>query len=140
MRVVVECARSVHVRGRYGPDTIEYMLAWLRCVRLRVGGDVQTLGLWNEAAQPSASYVIELRAALDAAGFGATRVAVMDNAYMNTDEVAEAQANASYAAAIGVAGLHDPCSYNYKPYPEIRELGWDLWSSEDFSRYEGHCS
>jgi galactosylceramidase len=33
-----------------------------------------------------------------------------------------------------VAGLHDPCSYNYKPYPEIRALGWDLWSSEDFSR------
>ena len=118
----------------YGPDTIEYMLAWLRCVRERGAGDVTELGFWNEDSQPSSSYVLELRAALDNAGFGATRLAVMDNAYLNHDEVALAQANASYAAAIGVAGLHDPCSYAYVPFPEVRELGWSLWASEDFSR------
>lgn len=58
----------------------------------------------------------------------------MDNAYLNTAEVALAQANASFAAAVGVAGLHDPCSYAYTPFPTVRELGWDLWASEDFSR------
>jgi hypothetical protein len=63
------------------------MLAWLRCVQQRAGGDVQTLGLWNEDAQPSTDYVRELRVALDGAGFAATRIAVMDNAYMNTGEV-----------------------------------------------------
>ena len=118
----------------YGPDTIAYMLAWLGCLHERGAGYLETLGLWNEDAQCTPDYLLELRAALDAGGFGATRIAIMDNAYLNTDEVAEAQANETYAAAVGVAGLHDPCSYNYVPYPQIRALGWDLWASEDFSR------
>ena len=119
----------------YGADTIEYMLAWLRCVQQRGAGLVDTLGLWNEDSQPDgSSYILALRKALDDAGFGATKIAVMDNAYLNEAEVALAQANASYAAAVGVAGLHDPCSYAYTPFPAVRELGWDLWASEDFSR------
>jgi hypothetical protein len=119
----------------YGPDTIEYMLAWLRCVEERGGkeGD-SVLGLWNEAAQPNQDYLVSLRNALDNNGFSSTRISIMDNAYFNEQEVAWAQANSTYKDAIGVAGLHDPCSYAYHPFLVARELGWDLWSSEDFSR------
>jgi hypothetical protein len=122
----------------YGPDTIEYMLNWLRCVNSRGGGgnseSDSTLGLWNEAAQPDQDYVVSLRNALDANGFKSTKISIMDNAYFNEQEVSWAQANSTYRDAIGTAGLHDPCSYAYKPFPIARELGWNLWSSEDFSR------
>ena len=118
----------------YGPDMIDYMLNWARCAQLRSGKVPDKLGLWNEAAQPQPDFVIELRQALDANGFSDTGIVVMDNAYFNNQEIEWAQANDTYRQAISVAGLHDPCEFFYGPLPQARELGWDLWSSEDFSR------
>jgi hypothetical protein len=118
----------------YGPDMINYTLRWLDCAVVHAAGPIDYLGLHNEAAQPTVDYVVTLRRSLDAGGHALTKIVVMDNAYYNTDEVAAARANATYRAAIGVAGLHDPCSYNYSPQPSARELGWALWASEDFSR------
>ena len=117
----------------YGPETITYFLDFLRCSRQRGAGDINTLGLWNEDLQPSQDWLVELRNALDVASFP-TKISVMDNAYVNEDEVAWARANDTYRTAIGVAGLHDPCSYDYVPMPWAAELDWNLWSSEDFSR------
>lgn len=118
----------------YGPETITYFIDFLRCSRQRGAGNIDTLGLWNEDVQPNQDWLIELREALDGADFAATKISIMDNAYVNNDEVAWARANDTYRAAIGVAGLHDPCSYDYVPMPWAEELGWKLWSSEDFSR------
>lgn len=59
---------------------------------------------------------------------------LLDNGYYNTQEVTWAQQNATYRAAIASAGLHDPCEFFYGPEPTARELGWNLWASEDFSR------
>ena len=78
--------------------------------------------------QPDASYVLQLRAALDAAGFNATRLIVMDGGF-DAAEVTTAQSNPAYRAAVHGAGLHYPCS---APHPEVRNLGWTFWSSEDY--------
>jgi hypothetical protein len=54
----------------------------------------------------------------------------MDGGF-DTDEVDLAQTNASYAAAVHGAGLHYPCN---RPAPQVRDLGWSFWASEDYSR------
>ena len=118
----------------YGPDMITYTINWLTCAQQRGGAPVTYLGLHNEASQPSADYLVTLRAALNAAGFASTKIVAMDNGNYNTDVVAEAEANVTYREAIAVAGLHDPCEFFYGPLPSARSLGWSLWSSEDFSR------
>ena len=84
----------------------------------------------DEKPQPSADYVLALRASLDAADFAGTKIIVMDGGF-DASEVALAQANASYRAAVHGAGLHYPCS---NPQPEVEALGWDWWASEDQSR------
>ena len=117
----------------YGPDMLHYTIEWLTCAEQRAA-KVDYLGLHNEASQPTVEYVVQLRAALDAAGFGETQIVAMDNGNFNTDEIASARANATYRHAIGVAGLHDPCEFYYGPIPAAAEVGWSLWSSEDFSR------
>lgn len=114
----------------YSADNVAYQVAWLECIRSAAGVAVDFLGLWNEKPQPGPDYVLALRGALDAAGFGATGIIVMDGGY-DADEVTTAAANASYRAAVHGAGLHYPCN---KPAPAVRELGWTFWASEDYSR------
>jgi hypothetical protein len=87
-------------------------------------------GLWNEKPQPDADYVLNLRSALDSNGFSETKIIVMDGGY-DEAEVSFAQQNASYRTAIYGAGLHYPCN---NPQPNVRELGWTYWASEDYSR------
>ena len=121
----------------YGNDTITYWLTFLDCVQQRSGAPLDYLGLHNEASQPSADFLVTLRSALDAANHSHTKISIMDNGNYNTAMVATAQANATYRDAVAVAGLHDPCEFFYGPLESARELGWALWSSEDFSRDVG---
>ena len=114
----------------YSADNVAYQVDWLACIRSAAGVDVDFLGLWNEKPQPGPDYVLALRDAMDAAGFTATSLIVMDGGY-DADEVATAAANASYRAAVHGAGLHYPCD---KPAPAVRDLGWTFWASEDYSR------
>jgi hypothetical protein len=113
----------------YGPETLTYLMNWMDCIK----GDgtlVDYLGLHNEAAQPQPDFVLQLRASLDAGGYGGTGIVVMDGGY-DADEVALAQTNATYKSAVAAAGLHYPCD---KPQPDVRNVGWAFWASEDFSR------
>ena len=101
----------------YSEDNIAYQTAWVACMARETGFHVDYLGLWNEKPQPaSTDYVVALRSSLDAAGAASTRIIVMDGGY-DADEVAAAQANATYRAAIHGAGLHYPCR---SPHPEVR--------------------
>ena len=84
----------------------------------------------DEKPQPSADYLLSLRASLDAAGFSSTKLIVMDGGF-NGNELALAQSNASYRQAVYGAGLHYPCN---QPHPEVERVGWDFWASEDYSR------
>ena len=101
----------------YSEDNIAYQTAWVACMARETGFHVDYLGLWNEKPQPaSTDYVVALRSSLDAAGAASTRIIVMDGGY-DADEVAAAQANATYRTAIHGAGLHYPCR---SPHPEVR--------------------
>ena len=67
---------------------------------------------------------------MDAAGFADSKIIVMDGGY-DAAEVQLASVNASYRAAVAGAGLHYPCD---NPQPDVRDLGWTFWASEDYSR------
>ena len=116
--------------GFYGPDQISYQIDWLKCMKQQTGFAIDLIGLHNEAAQPNVDYVVQLRAAMNAVGFGATGIIVMDGGY-NDAEITAARANATYRDSIRGAGLHYPCN---APHPDVRDLGWTFWSSEDYSR------
>ena len=122
----------------YSPENVQYQTQWVECVRNVTGFGVDALGLWNEKQQPvDPSYVLELKAALAAAGSAATQIVVMDGGF-DAQEMAMATPssptfNASFAAAVSAAGLHYPCN---APHPEVREAGWAFWASEDYSRTE----
>lgn len=115
----------------YSPEGVEYQVAWMHCVHAVLGeGHPSFMGLWNEQAQPAPDYVLQLRASMDAAGLGHTKLMVMDGRY-NGSEVAWAQSNDTYREAVAGAGLHYPCSVQE---PAVQELGWLWWASEDNSR------
>jgi galactosylceramidase len=115
----------------YSAENIDYQTAWVTCVRQRTGFDIDYLGLWNEKPQPpNEIYVLSLKAALANAGFGKTKIIVMDGGW-DVAEFQLAQTNVTFAAAVYGAGLHYPCN---KPHPETAEVGWALWASEDYSR------
>jgi hypothetical protein len=118
----------------YSTDNIAYQTSWVSCIQDQSGFPVDYLGLWNEKPQPtSTDYVVELRASLDAAGAASTQLIIMDGGY-SAQEVAWAADNATFLSAVHGAGLHYPCN---NPQPAVRDLGWVLWASEDYSAQPG---
>lgn len=114
----------------YSQDGIDYLIDWYKCIEQESGVKVNMHGAWNEKPQPDADYVLNLRSALDTAGFSTTKIILMDGGY-DSAEVSFAQQNASYRAAVAGAGLHYPCN---NPQPDVRDLGWTFLASEDYSR------
>ena len=98
---------------------------------LSVGGtwSCDYCGVWNERAY-STSFVLELRAALDAAGLASTKIVVHDGGW---DAVPDVLSNSSFAAAVDVIGVHYPSGSN-STASAIR-TGKPLWSSEDSSTF-----
>lgn len=87
------------------------------------------VGVWNERDW-SSDYIIELRAALDAANLSATRVVVADGGW---DPVAALAANDTLRAAVYAVGVHYPSGSNSTPAAVALDL--PLWASEDSSTY-----
>ena len=75
----------------------------------------------------STDYIVGLRAALDAAGHGSTKIVLPDCAVATDPKLLEAIAtNATFGAAFEVAGLHgDPV-----PVPVLEATGHKYWESE----------
>lgn len=115
----------------YSAENIAYQTQFVKCIAQEANGPVDYIGIWNERGQPDGTdYIVDLRQSLDAAGFTNTKIIVMDGG-LDTNEVQNAQVNETFRNAIYGAGLHYPCD---KPAPEVRDLGWDFWASEDYSR------
>ena len=72
----------------------------------------------------SPAYVSGLRATLDAAGFGATRIVIPDGGY-DPAIIADAAANATFNASFDVVGLHYPCT---SVHPEVAAGGKAFWA------------
>ena len=96
-----------------GPDSLAYRMRYFEGVRQEYNLTFDLVGVHNERAW-SKEFVKGLRAALDAAGMGATRIAVGDGTINGCADctgsdktiTGAAAADAEFAAALGVIGLH----------------------------------
>lgn len=128
--------------GLYGADMIGYTLAWLSCARDVHGlaGGVDWLGLWNEKfyAHPTPpSYVKQLRQALDADGFSATRLMLVDGGVPGEANPLWQAANndTDFNASFDAVGDHYPCEASHVGINSSRlhgHYGKALWASEDW--------
>lgn len=117
----------------FSPDNWLYQTKFAECVRDKVNTTLDYIGIWNERSWGGVDYVVGLRRALDEAGFGATQIVVPDGGY-DQDIITATLANASFAAAWSVMGLHYPCPTGADPYPHPgpHDVGKRLWASEDW--------
>ncbi|MBM9503513.1 ricin-type beta-trefoil lectin domain protein [Streptomyces sp. KK5PA1] len=88
----------------WSTDTVNYLLSWLSCAKSH-GLTIDYLGGWNERGY-NVSWYEQLRSALDSAGYGAIRVVGADSDWSVAGDVAS---NPSFAAAVGIIGVHYPC-------------------------------
>jgi galactosylceramidase len=117
--------------GFFSGDNILYHVKWLECVRDASNVVIDLLGNWNEKPMGPTSYIVDLRAALDAANFSSTTIALMDSDYSINNVVAEAVADPAFNASFGSIGRHYACD---TPYPSIESvLHKPFWSTEDSS-------
>lgn len=95
-------------------ESLDYHMAYLEGVRATYGLSFDLTGVHNERAF-SRAWVIALRAALDAAGFAATRISVNDaansgcadcGAFNDSSITTAAARDPAFASAFDVIGLH----------------------------------
>ncbi len=118
----------------YSPDMARYMADFIVAAKKKYGLDIAYTGIWNERRY-DASYVKELRRALDAAHL-TTKIVCCDQYETKNGEqwqIAEAmQKDAELNAAVAVIGAHYPQENGKLTTTEAaRQSGKPLWSSED---------
>ena len=113
----------------FSAENIEYQVGYAECVRATTGHSPDYIGVWNERSWGTVDYILSLRAALDAAGLGTTKIVLPDGGDCAGVTTAAA-ANASFAAAVHALGEHYPCE---RACPATAELGLAFWASEDYS-------
>jgi hypothetical protein len=141
--------------GLWSRADVGYVIDWLRCARHN-GLTVSYIGGWNEHFQGTPvqrAWFVNLRAALDAAGFTRTQIVAADE----TPEVerhgrwgyspllvwqtlaADMVADPSFGRAVSVLGVHDTCGLPTTGYRCIMaagartlaaRTGKSLWESE----------
>jgi hypothetical protein len=126
--------------GIWSRADVRYVISWLSCARSQ-GLHISYLGGWNEhyraGASREAAWYIELRAALNANGFGSTQIVAAD---ARSWRVASAMAaDPALDHAVAVIGAHDTCGYPTGGFActasaQARQLsasqGKPLWESE----------
>lgn len=76
----------------------------------------------------------QLRGALDAGGFGATRIVLPDGGSSEIARALNASSDPAFNSSYAIIGAHYPCD---KPLPAVNALGKAYWASEDFSTVAG---
>ena len=66
-------------------DNIAYQTDWVTCMRDQFQLPISYLGVWNEMTWCGTDHVLELRAALDAAGHIETKIVLPDGGTTNKD-------------------------------------------------------
>jgi Glycosyl hydrolase family 59 len=142
--------------GLWSSADVGYVIDWLRCAR-RNGLPISYIGGWDERYQGTAvqqAWFVNLRAALDAAGFTGTEIVAADEApqaavrrgrmayapQLVWDTVAgDMVDDPAFGRAVSILGLHDICGMPTTGYTcvvaaEARALsagtGKPLWESE----------
>jgi O-glycosyl hydrolase len=118
--------------GFWSTDTINYLISWLGCAK-QDGLNISYLGGWNERGH-NADWYVQLRSALNNAGYSAVQIVADDSGWQVADDMA---ADPAFANAVSVIGTHYPCGY---PGDDIAQTcsttanalnsGKPLWASE----------
>ncbi|WP_146088273.1 NPCBM/NEW2 domain-containing protein [Actinacidiphila yanglinensis] len=121
--------------GFWSTDTINYLISWLGCAKQH-GLPIKYLGGWNERGHDDAWYV-QLRAALDKAGYGKVQIVADDSGWDVADDMAKDKA---FNDAVSIIGAHYPCQGDGGPATSCsstqtaQDNGKPLWASENGSQ------
>ena len=142
--------------GLWSHADVGYVIDWLRCAREN-GLAVSYVGGWNEHFQGTPAeraWFVDLRTALDAAGFTGTQIVAADEApqiairrgrlgyspsLVWQTVAADMVTDPSFGRAVGVLGVHDTCGLPTTGYrcvvaagarTLVARMGKQLWESE----------
>jgi hypothetical protein len=122
--------------GFWSTDTINYLISWLGCAKQH-GLTISYLGGWNERGH-DANWYIQLRAALDAHGFGGVKIVADDSGWGVADDMAK---NPAFNDAVSIIGAHYSCqggdggnANTCSSTTTAQNNGKPLWDSENGSQ------
>ena len=121
-------------QGFYSQDNIDYHLSWLDCAENTWGIEIDYMGIWNErGANPE--WTVELRKALDSAGYLNTRIVSADTDWAGP--VNDMTRIPAYDAAVDIIGAHYPGKPPAAAFALNKTLFasemWNLGKVDDFS-------
>ncbi|MCZ4125359.1 ricin-type beta-trefoil lectin domain protein [Streptomyces sp. H39-S7] len=122
--------------GFWSTDTINYLISWLGCAKQH-GLTISYLGGWNERGH-DANWYIQLRSALNNAGYSGTKLVADDSGWGVADDMA---ANSAFNNAVSIIGAHYSCeggdggnAHTCSSSTTARANGKPLWDSENGSQ------
>ncbi|MBY8876286.1 RICIN domain-containing protein [Actinacidiphila acidipaludis] len=122
--------------GFWSTDTIDYLITWLGCAKQH-GLTIKYLGGWNERGH-DANWYIQLRTALNSAGYGSVQIVGDDSGWSVADDMAS---NSAFNNAVSIVGVHYSCNggdggdaTSCQSTQTGRSLGKPLWDSENGSQ------
>ncbi|WP_443078723.1 NPCBM/NEW2 domain-containing protein [Streptomyces sp. NBC_01497] len=121
--------------GFWSTDTINYLISWLGCAKQH-GLDISYLGGWNERGH-DADWYVQLRTALDAAGYSGVQLVADDSGWDVADDMAK---DPAFNDAVSIIGAHYPCQGDGGPADTCsstdtaKNNGKPLWASENGSQ------
>ena len=122
--------------GFWSTDTIDYLVSWLGCAKQH-GLNIKYLGGWNERGH-DINWYIQLRTALNNAGYGSVQIVGDDSGWSVADDMAS---NAAFNNAVSIVGVHYSCNggdggdaTSCQSTQTGRNLGKPLWDSENGSQ------
>jgi hypothetical protein len=121
--------------GFWSTDTINYLISWLGCAKQH-GLPISYLGGWNERGH-DVNWYIQLRSALNNAGYGSVQIVGDDSGWGVADDMAS---NSAFNNAVSVIGAHYPCqggdggnADTCSSTTTAKNNGKPLWASENGS-------
>jgi hypothetical protein len=119
----------------YSTDMINYLISWLGCAKQN-GLTISYLGGEQNERSYSASWIEQLRTALNNAGYSSVQIVGGDN--FGWSIASNMASDSTLRAAVGVVGAHYPCGYltamtSCPSTSTAESLGKPLWASENGS-------
>ena len=122
--------------GFWSTDTINYLISWLGCAKQH-NLTIDYLGGWNERGH-NVDWYIQLRSALNAAGYGSVQIVGDDSGWSVADDMAS---NSAFNNAVQIIGAHYPCqggdggnADTCSSTANAKNNGKPLWASENGSQ------
>jgi hypothetical protein len=122
--------------GFWSTDTINYLISWLGCAKQH-GLTISYLGGWNERGH-DADWYVQLRSALNNAGYGAVKLVADDSGWGVADDMAN---NSAFNNAVSIIGAHYSCNggdggdaKTCSSTSTAKNNGKPLWDSENGSQ------